>query len=76
MLWPDWFTFASDATIYALWGGGLLLVSALAAWRDHRRKTRRDINRVPLLPWRDIGALSLFAGLALLAFAMVGWLQG
>lgn len=73
---PDWIRFASDATIYGLWGGGLLGLSAFCAWRDHRRKKRRDIERVGLMPWRDIGALSGFAGLALMAFAAVGWLGG
>ena len=73
---PDWLIFADDATVYGLWGGALVLLSALAALMDYRRRKRSDINRVGLLPWRDIGALSGFAGLALLSFAIVGWLGG
>lgn len=73
---PDFITFASDATLYGLWGGGLLAASAFATWRDYRRKKRTDINRVGLMPWRDIAVLTGFAGLALMAFAGVGWLQG
>lgn len=73
---PDWIRFASDATLYALWAGALVLVSTISAWRDRQRRNRRDIDRVGLLPWRDIGALTGFAGLALLAFAAVGWLGG
>ena len=73
---PKWVIFASDATIYVLCGLALLLVSGLAAWREHGRRRRRHIDRVPLLPWRDIGALSLFAGLVLCAFGLMGMLKG
>lgn len=73
---PDFILFASDATLYGLWGGALLALSAFASWRDYRRKRRTDIDRVGVMPWRDLGALSGFAGLALMAFAAVGWLRG
>jgi len=73
---PDFILFASDATIYGLWGGGLLAISAFASWREHRRRKRKDINRVGIMPWRDVAALTAFAGLALMAFAAVGWLGG
>ena len=73
---PDFVLFASDATRYGLWGGGLLTVSAFATWREHRRRRRKDIDRVGLMPWRDMAALTGFAGLALMAFAGVGWLGG
>jgi hypothetical protein len=75
MKWPEFLLFASDATLAALAGGSLLLVS-LAAWLgEHRRRRRRNIDAVGLMPWRDIAALSLFAGLILLAMAVTGWLQ-
>ncbi|MFB0613267.1 hypothetical protein [Aurantiacibacter poecillastricola] len=73
---PDWIRFANDATVYGLWGAALLSLSGFSAWRDYRRKKRHDIDRVGLLPWRDIGALTGFAGLALMAFACVGWIGG
>lgn len=61
--------------LFALWGGALLLVSVLAVWGQWRRRKRRDIDQVGWMPWRDVAALSLFAGLILLTFAAVGWLQ-
>lgn len=73
---PDFITFASDATLYGLWGGGLLTISALSALGEQRRRRRKDIDRVGLMPWRDVAALTGFAGLALMAFASVGWLTG
>ena len=73
---PDWIRFASDATLYGLWGGVLLSTSAFCAWRDHRRRKRNDIDVVGIMPWRDIGAMTGFAGLALMSFAAVGWLAG
>lgn len=73
---PDFLRFASDATRYGLAGGGLLLISAIAVWGDRRRARRKDPDAVGIMPWRDIAALSSFAGLALLAFAGMGWLAG
>ena len=73
---PDFITFASAATLYGLWGGALLSISAFATWRDRRRRKRKDIDRVGMMPWRDIAALTAFAGLTLLALACVGWLRG
>lgn len=76
MRWPDFILFASNATLYGLAGGALLLVSLLSVIGDNRRAKRKDPDAVGLMPWRDIAALSTFAGLALLAFAAVGWLSG
>lgn len=75
MPWPDFILFASDATRYGLAGGALLLVSAFAMLGDRRRTNRKNVDDVGLLPWRDIAALSTFAGLALLAYAGMGWLS-
>jgi len=72
---PEFILFASDAKIAAVVAGVLLLVSLAALLGDHRRRYRADIDKVGLLPWRDIGAISLFAGLILLAFAISGLLQ-
>ena len=68
--------FASDATILALIAGGVLAISALAAWRDVRRRRRRNIDAVGIMPWRDIAAISSIAGLVMLAMAVMGWIKG
>ena len=68
--------FASDATILALIAGGVLAISALAAWRDVRRRRRRNIDAVGIMPWRDIAAISSIAGMVLLAMAVMGWIKG
>ncbi|RPF72375.1 hypothetical protein [Aurantiacibacter spongiae] len=73
---PDFILFASDATIYGLFGMGLLVLSLVCAIGDRRRRNRRHIDRVGIMPWRDLGALTGFAGLVLLAFAATGWLAG
>lgn len=73
---PYWLEFASDATLFGLWGGAFLLLSALSIWGDRRRAKRRDADAVGLVPWRDIAALSTFIGLALMSFAAVGWIRG
>ena len=66
---------ASDATLFALCGGALLTISLIAIAGDWRRRKRRNIDKVGWVPWRDVAALSSFAGLVLLAFAGIGWLQ-
>ena len=71
---PDFLLFASDATILGLWGAGLLLVSLVAFLGDRRRMRRKAIDAVGWMPWRDVAALSLFAGFVLLAVAVTGWL--
>ncbi|MEL1249846.1 hypothetical protein [Aurantiacibacter gilvus] len=73
---PDWLRFASDATRFGLWGGAFLLLSALSIWGDRRRAKRKQVDDVGLVPWRDIAALSTFIGLALMSFAVVGWVRG
>lgn len=73
---PDFLLFASDATRYGLVGGALLLLSAIALWGDRRRMRRKNVDDVGLMPWRDIAALSTFAGFALLTYAAMGWLKG
>jgi hypothetical protein len=72
---PDFIRFASDATILGLWGAGLLLVSLIAVLGDRRRMRRKAIDAVGWMPWRDVAALSLFAGFVLLAVAVTGWLK-
>jgi hypothetical protein len=70
----DFIRFASDATIVALWGSGMLLVSLFAFVGDRRRMRRKRIDAVGWMPWRDISAISLFAGVVLMAVALTGWL--
>jgi hypothetical protein len=72
---PDFIRFASDATILGLWAAGLLLVSLVAFLGDRRRMRRKAIDAVGWMPWRDVAALSLFAGFVLLAVAVTGWLK-
>lgn len=73
---PEFILFASDATLAALAAAALLLTSLGAMLGDRRRRQRVHIDAVGLMPWRDIAALSLFAGLILLTFAITGWLKG
>jgi hypothetical protein len=77
MSWPpDFIRFASEATVLGLWGGALLLLSVGAAIGDLRRRRRRHIDAVGWVPWRDVSALTAFAGLVLLSMAASGWVKG
>ena len=71
---PEFIRFASDATMFGLWGGLLLLVSLLAFLGDRRRMRRKAIDAVGWVPWRDVAALSLFGGFVLVTVAVSGWL--
>lgn len=71
--------FASDAAILALWGGGLLLVAALAIGMERRRHNRDRIgapDRVGLVPWTGVFLLSSVAGAGLLAMSLPALLSG
>ena len=70
---PAALLFASDATLVALWGVGLLLVAAVALWGDRRRAKRRHVDKVGWVPWTKIYVLAAFAGLVLIAAAIKGW---
>ena len=71
---PDFIRFASEATLFGLWGAAMLLVALIAFLGDRRRMRRRQIDAVGWMPWRDVAALSLFAGFVLMAVAVTGWL--
>ena len=71
---PDFIRFASEATVFGRWGGGMRLLSLTAFIGDRRRMRRKRIDAVGWMPWRDVAALSLFAGFVLLAVAVTGWL--
>jgi len=72
---PDFLLFASDATLVAFAACGLLLVSIAALLGEMRRKRRKNIDAVGIMPWRDIAVLTLFGGVILMTFAITGWLQ-
>ena len=76
MAWPDFILFASDAMRYTAAGVAMLALSAIAALGDRRRARRKHPDAVGIMPWRDIGVLSTFVGVALLAFGIVGLIQG
>ena len=71
---PEFIRFASEATLFGLWGGAMLLLAVVAFIGDRRRMRRKRIDAVGWMPWRDVAALSLFAGLVLMAVAVSGWL--
>ncbi len=73
---PTFLLFASDATLLALAGAALLLVALAAFLGDRRRMRRRHIDAVGWMPWTTLSVLTTFAGLSLLAMAVVGWLKG
>jgi hypothetical protein len=72
---PDFIRFASTATVAGLWGGARLLVSFIAMVGDLRRRRRRHIDSVGWVPWRDVSALTAFAGMVLVAMAASGWMH-
>jgi hypothetical protein len=52
-------------------GAGLaLLVAILSGVAEHRRRKRRDLERVGLMPWMAIQMAALFAALVLVSVAL------
>ena len=45
-------------------------LAALAAWRDHARARRRDVDKPGWVPWQAIMVLSLLLGVVSAALAV------
>lgn len=65
-------TFASDAEIAALWGGGFLALALLAWLAEARRIRRARIDRVGWVPWTGVFLLCTVVGVGLLALSIKG----
>ncbi len=68
--------FASDATLFAIWGGALLFIALIAFWAEARRVKRRQIDRVGWMPWTKIFFVCALVGLTLLGMGITGWASG
>jgi uncharacterized iron-regulated membrane protein len=55
-----------------LWGLAVaaLLVAGFAAWAEHRRNRRRDLDRPGLVPWNLIQVLAILTLLAAAGLAL------
>lgn len=72
----DFLTFASDADILALWGGGFLLFALFTLVMERRRMKRTRIDGVGWIPWTGLFLTSAVIGGGLLAVAVPAILQG
>lgn len=54
------------------WGaaGAAVLVALVSGVAEHRRRRRRDLERVGLMPWMAIQMAALFAALVLASVAL------
>ena len=70
MLDPD---FLLDAPARLLWAATafFVLLAALAAWRDHARGKRRDLDRPGWVPWQPITILALLLAVVCGALAVI-----
>lgn len=55
-----------------LWliSGLLLMVALLAAFAEHRRKNRRDLDRVGLMPWNFIQVIAFLCAVIAAVLAL------
>jgi hypothetical protein len=55
-----------------LWfvAGGLLLLAVGAAWAEHRRGRRRDLDRVGWVPWNLVQILAFLGAVIAVALAV------
>ena len=66
----DFFLFASDAEIMALWGTALVAMGLLANYAERRRMKRASIDRLGWMPWIPIFLACLVIGGGLLALSL------
>jgi len=65
--------FASDATMFVLWGAGLLIFALIAMWADLRRTKRKSIDDVGWVPWTRVFFICAIVGLVMLSMGVHGW---
>jgi hypothetical protein len=70
---PEFLLFASDATLTALSGGGLLAIALAALLAERRRNRRAHIDAVGCMPWTGVFFVAFFTGIVLLALAVKAW---
>ena len=73
---PDFLLFASDAELFALWGGACVLVAVGCMLMERRRMKRAQINRVGWVPWTGLFLFFAVVGGGLLAVALPAVLTG
>ena len=61
----------AGSTLWSL-AGALLLVAVAAAWAEHRRGTRRNLDSVGWMPWNLIQILAFLGAIAAAALALKG----
>lgn len=59
---------------HLLWAAAAFFAAlvALAAWRDHRRTRRRDVDRPGWVPWTGITLLAMLMALVCAGLALRG----
>jgi hypothetical protein len=60
----------------ALGGLAAALLAAIAWAGDHRRRRRRDPDKVGIMPWTPIFFVALLAAIVLLGQAVRSWIAG
>jgi hypothetical protein len=55
-----------------LWAGvaGCVAVAVASGWGEHRRRRRRDLDRVGTVPWSTLQFAALFGALLLASVAL------
>ena len=66
--------FLIDEPAPLLWAAAAFFaaLAALAAWRDHRRSRRRDVDRPGWVPWTGITLLAMLLAVVCAALALRG----
>jgi hypothetical protein len=63
---------ADPATMLWWLAGALLLLAVAAAWAEHRRGKRRNLDRVGWMPWNLIQILAFLGAVVSVALALKG----
>jgi cytochrome c oxidase assembly factor CtaG len=59
----------TDQMLWAI-AGFLLLLALLAAFAEHRRKNRRDLDNVGLMPWNFIQVIAFLCAVVAAVLAL------
>ncbi len=63
----------ADAVTILWWlSGALLVLAVVAAWAEHRRGKRRNLDSVGWMPWNLLQVLAFLGAVAAAALALKG----
>ena len=68
----SWLSDAEPRDLLPMLAAAMLALAVLAAWAEHRRTRRRDVDRPGWVPWNAIQVMAFLLAIVLAGLALAG----